>query len=293
MTDLDRTSLDRILPSTTGSPDWDDVMSRSRAQLGRRRRRVVVALAAAALVAVGTASAFGSVRDIFRHVSHQLAARNRRAAAPAGKARADGGGHSVLVQSAERVGKVQDPSDREVSLERRSRSTSPAKGPQGAEAIIYWTSFPDGDHADPCALELAPSVGPSAADLAAAVSTAPGTKLVKGPSNVTLGGHPAKHVVLTVREYVGCDPGFFYTWREVFGGAFWRTTLWATRSGFGSSLCAARASSNARASSSRPRPERTRARCWRERSSRSSDRSASSRSSCGRRPVVDLAAAPD
>jgi hypothetical protein len=56
------------------------------------------------------------------------------------------------------------------------------------------------------------------------VSTAPGTKLVKGPLDVTLGGHPAKHVVLTVRKNVGCNPGFFYTWREVFGGAFWRTT---------------------------------------------------------------------
>ena len=97
-------------------------------------------------------------------------------------------------------------------------------GPQGAEAIIYWTSFPDGDYADPCARLLRPPVGPSAADLAAAVSTAPGTKLVKGPSNVTVGGRPAKHVVLTVRENVGCDPGFFYTWRDVYGGALWPTT---------------------------------------------------------------------
>jgi hypothetical protein len=67
MTDLDRTNLDRILPSSTGSPDWDDVLSRSRAHLGRRRR-LVVALAAAALVAAGTASAFGSVRDFVRGV---------------------------------------------------------------------------------------------------------------------------------------------------------------------------------------------------------------------------------
>jgi hypothetical protein len=97
-------------------------------------------------------------------------------------------------------------------------------GPQDAEAIIYWTSFPDGDYADPCARLLARSVGPSAADLVAAVSRAPGTKLVKGPSDVTLGGHPAKHVVLTVRKKVGCDPGFFYTWRDVVGGALWPTT---------------------------------------------------------------------
>jgi hypothetical protein len=97
-------------------------------------------------------------------------------------------------------------------------------GPQGAEAIIYWTSFPDGDYADPCARLLSPPVGSAAADLAAAVSTAPGTELVTGPSNVTLGGRPAKHVALTVRENVGCDPGFFYSWRDVNGGALWPTT---------------------------------------------------------------------
>ena len=62
---------------------------------------------------------------------------------------------------------------------------------------------------------LSPSTGASAAKLATAVSRAPGTKLVRGPSDVTLGGRPAKHVVLTVRKNVGCDPGFFYTWRAV------------------------------------------------------------------------------
>ena len=98
------------------------------------------------------------------------------------------------------------------------------RGPQGAEAIIFWSSFPDGDYADPCAPLLGRSLGRSAAKFAAAVSTAPGTKLVKGPANVTLGGHPAKHVVLTVRENVGCEPGFFYTWRDTWGGALWPTT---------------------------------------------------------------------
>ena len=97
-------------------------------------------------------------------------------------------------------------------------------GPQDAEAIIYWTGYPRGDHADPCARVLSPRVGRSAADLAAAVSRAPGTKLVKGPSDVSVGGRPAKHVVLTVRENVGCDPGFFYTWRPFRLGAFWHTT---------------------------------------------------------------------
>jgi hypothetical protein len=93
-----------------------------------------------------------------------------------------------------------------------------------AEAVVFWTSFPDGDHADPCAKLLSPSIGPSAADLARAVATAPGTELVTGPSDVSVGGHPAKHVVLTVREDVGCDPGFFYTWQVEARGPFWGGT---------------------------------------------------------------------
>lgn len=99
-------------------------------------------------------------------------------------------------------------------------------GPQGAEAVIYWTSFPDGAYAYPCAhlLLLGHPIGSSAADLAAAVSTARGTELVAGPSDVTVGGRAAKHVVLTVREDVGCDPGFFFAWQQDWGGAFWAAT---------------------------------------------------------------------
>jgi hypothetical protein len=111
------------------------------------------------------------------------------------------------------------------SARKRPRSLNKsAVGPQDAEAMIYWASYPRGDYADPCARVLSPQVGRSAADLAAAVSTAPGTKLVNGPSDVSVGGRPAKHVVLAVRENVGCDPGFFYTWQAGRLGAFWRTT---------------------------------------------------------------------
>jgi hypothetical protein len=55
VTDLDRGSLERLLPATPGSPDWDDVLNRSGAH--HRRRRLVVVLAAVAIVAVGAASA--------------------------------------------------------------------------------------------------------------------------------------------------------------------------------------------------------------------------------------------
>ena len=221
MTDLDRTTLDRILPSTTGSPDWADVMSRSRAQRGRHRRRVAVALAAAALVALGTASAFGSVREFVRSVEFTGLTGSpglRPPAATRPLLKEAGVRFSFRVpRSWGRFSSLPTKKSPRISL---NKST---EGPQDAEAIIYWTSFPEGDHADPCARELAPSIGRSADSLAAAVSTAPGTKLVKGPLNVTVGGYPAKHVVLTVRKNVGCHPGFFYTWRAVAGGAFWRT----------------------------------------------------------------------
>jgi hypothetical protein len=66
VTNLDRESLDRILPDTPGSADWNDVMSRFHASRSGPRRRRLVMLAAAALVAiVGTASAIAGVRDLF------------------------------------------------------------------------------------------------------------------------------------------------------------------------------------------------------------------------------------
>jgi len=56
--DLDRDSLDRVLPSAPVPAGWDDVLSHSRVREGRRRQRLVV-LAAVMLMAVATATAFG------------------------------------------------------------------------------------------------------------------------------------------------------------------------------------------------------------------------------------------
>ena len=97
-------------------------------------------------------------------------------------------------------------------------------GSQDAEAMILWTSFPDAVIPDPCADLLDPEIGPSVADLADAVSTAPGTSLVTGPSDVTVGGRASTYVSLTVARDIGCDPGFFFTWRHERWGAFWAGT---------------------------------------------------------------------
>jgi len=58
VTELDHTTLERVLPSTAASPDWDDVLGRSRARDGRRRR--LLALALVATVAMAAASGFAA-----------------------------------------------------------------------------------------------------------------------------------------------------------------------------------------------------------------------------------------
>lgn len=86
-------------------------------------------------------------------------------------------------------------------------------GSQGAEAVLFWTSFPDGYRAEPCANLLRRPIGPTTGHLASAMVRTPGIELVDGPAKVAVGGQPATHVVLRVHLDLGCDPGFFYTWR--------------------------------------------------------------------------------
>jgi hypothetical protein len=90
------------------------------------------------------------------------------------------------------------------------------KDPDDAHAagFIFWReSAPDNTYADPCTeTPMDPPAGASPAELAAAVATVPGTELVSGPSEVTVGGHPAQRVVITIPDDIGCAPGAFYLW---------------------------------------------------------------------------------
>jgi len=101
-----------------------------------------------------------------------------------------------------------------------SRSTV---GGQAAEAAVFWTVFPGGGQVAPCT-KLLSTAGRSTADLAAVFSKAPGTELVAGPTQVKVGGRAAVHLELVVREDLGCDPGYFFTWRDEWWGAFWPGT---------------------------------------------------------------------
>lgn len=101
----------------------------------------------------------------------------------------------------------------------------------GQAAFIFWTEgTPTNVYADPCAHEpLDPPAGDTPAELAAAISSIPGTDLVGGPSDVTIGGHPAQLVTIQVREDVDCAPQEFFLWyREAEGpeaGARWPDQL--------------------------------------------------------------------
>jgi hypothetical protein len=90
-----------------------------------------------------------------------------------------------------------------------------------AAAFIFWTDPPFNVYADPCTKQpLDPPAGDTPAELAAAVSSIPGTDLVGGPSDVTIGGHPTKHVTIRIRDDIECGPTEFYLWyREADGPA--------------------------------------------------------------------------
>jgi hypothetical protein len=82
--------------------------------------------------------------------------------------------------------------------------------PEG-RGFIIWQDPPIGVFADPCLNTESPPAG-SLADLAAAIASIPGTDLVSGPTDVTVGGYPAKHVVIRIRDDIGCPPNTFYLW---------------------------------------------------------------------------------
>ncbi len=104
-----------------------------------------------------------------------------------------------------------------------------------ASFILWPDEAPIGVFADPCASVKAPPIGASAAKLAAAVAALPGTDLVSGPSDVTVGGYPAKHVVLTFGEDADCNADGqlageeFYLWYSPSeGSARYATELGST-----------------------------------------------------------------
>jgi len=83
----------------------------------------------------------------------------------------------------------------------------------GGAAMLFWNRPPVNVYSDPCNhAVLSPPAGASMATLAAAMSAVPGTDLVAGPTDVTVGGRAAKRVSVTIREDIRCAPTSFYLW---------------------------------------------------------------------------------
>jgi hypothetical protein len=78
--------------------------------------------------------------------------------------------------------------------------------------MLFWSI--DGVFADPCGHVAAPPVSPSASDLAAAVASMPGYDVVTPPTQVTIGGQEATHVVVKLREDIDCSPTQFFMWYD-------------------------------------------------------------------------------
>jgi hypothetical protein len=78
--------------------------------------------------------------------------------------------------------------------------------------LFFWTDAPEGINIDPCGHVRGPSIGPDAAKLVAALASIPGTELVAGPDQVTVGGFSAHRVVLKIPEDTDCSATDFRLW---------------------------------------------------------------------------------
>ena len=78
--------------------------------------------------------------------------------------------------------------------------------------LLLWSI--DGVYGDPCGHVPAAPVSPSPAELAAAVAAIPGFDVLRSPEDVTLGGRPAKHVQVKLRDDIPCLPREFAMWYD-------------------------------------------------------------------------------
>jgi Tol biopolymer transport system component len=89
------------------------------------------------------------------------------------------------------------------------------------QAIVFFATFPGGDDVRLCR-GVAPGRLPTTSDLdVIARSFASVGRADFGVENWVVGGLPARHVEVEIRDLAGCNPGYFYEWNPTAGGASW------------------------------------------------------------------------
>jgi hypothetical protein len=100
--------------------------------------------------------------------------------------------------------------------------------------VIFWDLTPDNVYADPCAhTPLDPPATRTRAGLAAAIESIPGIDVLSGPTEVTVGGHPATRITTSVPATAPCGAamGDFRLWYDEgmgTGGGRWPSVLGST-----------------------------------------------------------------
>jgi hypothetical protein len=104
---------------------------------------------------------------------------------------------------------------------------APIRSPRGA-AFIFWLHDADGVFSDACAGQRAPTVGPTAADMAAAIAGMAYIEVVQAPVAVTIGGKPGQHLAVRIPNDIACQPEQFDLW---FDDSMRGNIRWATDPG--------------------------------------------------------------
>jgi hypothetical protein len=127
----------------------------------------------------------------------------------------DAGHHDVALELCDPVGRPCNPTQGQFSFDLPSGGWSTRYEGNlevgtypGSYAWIWFLGPIDAVSTDPCGGESAP-VTPTAAEMADAVTTIGGTDAT-GPTDVTVGGRPAKLVELTIQDGMACDRSSFW-----------------------------------------------------------------------------------
>jgi hypothetical protein len=91
------------------------------------------------------------------------------------------------------------------------RITTGPGGTSTSADVFFWS--PDRGYADPCRHLLGARIGGSIGESAVALASVPGLE-VTASSDVRVGAHPARRLVIKLPADLGCEPSQYFIWRD-------------------------------------------------------------------------------